>query len=149
MKRISNEEAQNYQKYNRTPTSPDPAFYTIEIDEDGWEVMNYYSKNHRVSTEGIEGSEWVYILSNPYMPGILKIGYTYNEPEERAAQLFKTGVPDEFIIAHRCKCFNGMRVEKAVHNHLKRKRIRMDREFFKIDLEEAIQVVENMKVKYG
>ena len=83
------------------------------------------------------------------MPGVLKIGYTYNEPETRAAQLFKTGVPDEFTIAYRCKCFNGMRVERAVHEKLRKKRIRMDREFFKVELEEAIQVIEEMKLKFG
>lgn len=149
MKRISVEEAQNYQRYHRTPTSPEPAFYTVEIDKDGWEVMTYYTKNNKIDTDGIEGSEWVYVLANDYMPGIFKIGFTYNDPETRATQLFKTGVPDEFQIVYRCKCFNGMRVERAVHESLRKKRIRMDREFFKVELEEAIQIIEDMKLKFG
>jgi hypothetical protein len=149
MKKISLDEAKNYQAYYRTPTSPDPAFYTVEVDQDGWETMTYYSKHNKINTDGIEGSEWVYVLSNDYMPGIFKIGFTYNAPEERAAQLFKTGTPDEFKIAYRCKCFNGMRIERAVHSKLKKQRIRMDREFFRVNLDDAIRTIEEMKTQFG
>ena len=150
MKRISIEEAENYQPYKRTPLSGDPDFYTIEVDQDGWEITRYFTHHNRVNPDlGVEGSEYVYVLENEYMPGLLKIGYTYNSPESRAVQLFKTGVPDMFRVVYRCKCFNGMRVERAVHNHLKKYRVRSDREFFKIKLEEAIQAIEQMKEQYG
>ena len=149
MQQITLEEAENYQVFQRTPTSGEPPYYTIESSSEGWETITYYTRNHRISSDLGEGSEWVYVLSNKYMPGIFKIGYTYNSPEERAHQLFKTGVPDEFIIVHRCKCFNGMRIEKAVHAKLSNKRIRIDREWFSVDLEEAIKVINNMKIKYG
>jgi len=36
---------------------------------------------------------WIYCLSNPSMPGILKVGMTDKTPEERAKTLFTTGVP--------------------------------------------------------
>ena len=150
MKRISLEEAENYQPYKRTPLSGDPDFYAIEVDKDGWENTYYYTKHNRVHSDlENEGSEYVYVLKNEYMPGLLKIGYTYNTPESRAVQLFKTGVPDMFKVVYRCKCFNGMRIERAVHQQLKKYRIREDREFFKVKLEEAIQTIEQMKEQYG
>jgi hypothetical protein len=121
MKRISLEEAKNYQPYKRTPLSGDPDFYAIEVDKDGWENTYYYTKHNRVHSDlDYDGSEYVYVLENEYMPGLLKIGYTYNTPESRAVQLFKTGVPDMFKVVYRCKCFNGMRVERAVHPTVKK-----------------------------
>ena len=39
------------------------------------------------------GDQWVYVLSNPSSPGLLKIGYTKKQPEERAKQISSaTGV---------------------------------------------------------
>ncbi len=148
MKKITVEEAKNLQLYKRTPLSPDPNFYTVSIDDDGWEKVEYYT-NHSKIDGNSEGSEYVYVLKNEFMPGLLKIGYTYNDPSLRANQLFKTGVPGEFEIVHTSRCFNGMRVEKAVHEALKRFRVRKDREFFKVDLEKAIHIINEMKEKYG
>jgi hypothetical protein len=149
MKKITVEEAENLQPYERTPLSPNPPFYTVEQDENsGWDKVSYFTNHSRVDKNS-EGSEYVYVLKNEFMPGLLKIGYTYNTPESRAVQLFKTGVPDMFKVVYRCKCFNGMRIERAVHQQLKKYRIREDREFFKIKLEEAIQAIEQMKEQYG
>ena len=41
---------------------------------------------------------WVYCLSNPSMPGLLKIGMTLQTPEKRAKGLFSTGVAEAFVI---------------------------------------------------
>lgn len=149
MKRISLEEAKNLQPYTRTPLSGDPEFYTIHLDEEGWEVTTYYTKHNKIISNDEVGSQYVYVLGNDYMPGILKIGYTYNDPGVRAQQLFKTGVPDTFKVLYAGKCFNGMRVERAVHEKLKLKRIRGDREFFKIRFEEAKNIIDEMIEKYG
>jgi hypothetical protein len=147
MKRITLEESQNYQVYVRTPLSPPPHYYTIEV-VNGWENVKYYT-NHSKTNNSEEGSEYVYVLKNEYMPGIFKIGYTYNDPSLRANQLFKTGVPTEFEVAYSIKCLNGMRIERASHECLKQYRIRNDREFFKVDLETIIQTLEKMKENYG
>ena len=149
MKKITVEEAENLQPYERTPLSPNPPFYTVEQDENsGWDKVRYFTNHSRVDKNS-EGSEYVYILKNEFMPGLLKIGYTYNDPLQRANQLFKTGVPGEFEVIYTARCFNGMRVERAVHSALEQFRVRKDREFFKIDLPQAIQVIEEMREKYG
>ncbi|WP_220385717.1 GIY-YIG nuclease family protein, partial [Klebsiella pneumoniae] len=42
---------------------------------------------------------WVYVLSNPCMPGIYKVGMTTTSPEVRARELSSaTGVPAPFKI---------------------------------------------------
>ena len=48
--------------------------------------------------EGGGGMNYVYILSNESMPGLLKIGYTSCDPRKRAAELFTTGVPEPFRV---------------------------------------------------
>jgi hypothetical protein len=148
MKKIEVSEAKNLQPYERTPLSPSPPYYTIQVDDDGWEKVNYYT-NHQKVDGNSEGSEYIYILRNESMPGLFKIGYTYNDPTQRASQLFKTGVPTEFEIVHVFKCFNGMRIERAIHEKLKSFRVNKNREFFNVELDVASKVSEQMKEKYG
>ena len=41
---------------------------------------------------------WIYCLSNPAFPSLLKIGQTKNFPNIRSDQLYTTGVPQPFKI---------------------------------------------------
>lgn len=44
-------------------------------------------------------SGYVYVLSNPRMPGLVKIGFTEGQPSERAIELSRpTGVPAPFDV---------------------------------------------------
>ena len=149
MHRISNEEAQKYVPYERHPLSKNPEFYTVEIDSDGWEVVKYFTKRLRQSTEGGKGDQFVYVLENESMPGMLKIGYTKNDVDIRAEQLSKaTGVPTPFNIIYTYSCFNGERIEKEVHKKLKKKRVRGEREFFYVKLDEAKQIIKQIGKEY-
>jgi hypothetical protein len=149
MQKISLEEAKNLQPYVRTPLSKDPDFYTVEIEE-GWERIRYYTSHNRVDPNKGEGSEYVYVLENKYMPGLLKIGYTYNDPQIRASQISKsTGVPGEFVVIHSQKCFNGLRVEKAVHEKLKEYRVTSNKEFFKVGIAFVKEVIKSKIEEYG
>jgi hypothetical protein len=79
------------------------------------------------------------------MPEMVKIGYTKNNPTERANQLSKsTGVPTPFNVVYSYSCFNGERIEKAVHKHLNKKRVNSQREFFYISVDEAIKIIESL-----
>jgi T5orf172 domain len=84
---------------------------------------------------------FLYILRNEAMPGLLKIGYSVKVPTERVAELFTTGVPEPFELVYYCLVENADKVETQVHRDLNTKRHRGGREFFRIDLDEAIQSI--------
>jgi hypothetical protein len=145
MKRISNEEAQNYVPYERTPLSPPPTYFSIFEDSEGWEEIKYYSNRFRQSVSGSNGDQHVYVLESISMPEMVKIGYTKNDPTERANILSKsTGVPTPFNVVYSYSCFNGERIEKAVHKHFRKQRVNNQREFFYVNVDEAIKVIESL-----
>jgi hypothetical protein len=145
MKRISNEEAQNYVPYERTPLSPPPAHYSVFEDSEGWDDVKYYTSRFRQSINGNNGDQHVYILESISMPDMVKIGYTKNNPEDRASQLSKsTGVPTPFNVVYSYSCFNGERIEKAVHKYFRKQRVNNQREFFYITADEAIKIIESL-----
>lgn len=87
---------------------------------------------------------YVYCLSNPAMPGLLKIGYTTKTPEERAFEIYTggtsgsgTGVPAKFVIEFSVKCKNPFSVEQAIHAFLAKKRYNEYREFFNLSQKDA------------
>ena len=77
-------------------------------------------------TEGI-----VYVLTNPGMPGLVKIGKTKNI-EQRLKDLYTTGVPDPFECAYAVKVADMDTVEKAFHAAFDPYRNRKKKEFFRI-----------------
>lgn len=86
------------------------------------------SQNYHGKTSG-EG--FIYVLSNKAYPGLVKIGYTRQDPEQRAAQLFSSGVPYPFEIEATFKCKDAQWTELSTHNSLQRFKAG-DREFFKL-----------------
>ena len=86
-------------------------------------------------------SGFVYILSNPSMPGLLKIGSTEKLPTERAAQLYSTGVPEPFKVEFAVWCSDQKTVETDVHEELVGDRVNNSREFFRIGITDAIRRV--------
>lgn len=80
---------------------------------------------------------YVYILSNPSLDGLLKIGMTLRCPKKRASELYTTGIPTQFIVEYaRCVFDPGM-VEKKMHDCLSTRRVNPNREFFRVSLEIA------------
>lgn len=93
---------------------------------------------------------FVYILTNPSMPGMVKVGYTMGNPEERAREISgATGVPRPFVVYSSLKIFGPDSVvyafEQAVHNELADYRINNNREFFEIDPAFAFDVVARLR----
>ncbi len=41
---------------------------------------------------------WLYVIANPAMPRVCKVGFTTREPEERAAELHDTGSPQPYHV---------------------------------------------------
>ncbi|MBB3187793.1 GIY-YIG nuclease family protein [Microbacter margulisiae] len=85
----------------------------------------------------------VYVLTNPAMPGLVKIGMTNRESvDARLKELFNTSVPVPFECEYACKVENSEKVEKALHLAFHPYRIHAQREFFKINPEQAIAILQ-------
>jgi hypothetical protein len=90
----------------------------------------------------------VYVLSNPAMPGLVKIGKTNSqELKERMKQLYTTGVPFPFDCEYACKVDDCSKVEKAFHNAFGNVRINDKREFFEIEPERVISILELLAIE--
>lgn len=90
----------------------------------------------------------VYVLSNPAMPGLIKIGKTQNEDAAaRMAQLYTTGVPFPFNVEFVCRVKNPDEVERALHMAFAPQRVNPKREFFQIDASQAIAILKLLHVK--
>ncbi|EOC1267535.1 GIY-YIG nuclease family protein [Cronobacter malonaticus] len=82
---------------------------------------------------------WVYVLSNPSMPSMYKIGLTRLTPNHRANQLSKSsGSPTEFVVEAKFISANPERDEKLIHESLSRFRVSQTREFFSCSLEKIL-----------
>ena len=93
------------------------------------------------------GYQIVYVLTNPAMPGLVKIGKTSHlETEARMRQLYGTGVPVPFDCAFACQVKDAHEVERALHFAFGNTRVNPNREFFKIEAERVISVLRLLKV---
>jgi len=89
--------------------------------------------------EGFTLGGWVYVLSNPAMPGIYKIGMTTTTPEIRAREVSQgTGVPLPYVVELAYFSESPRNDEAEIHECLDVRRLASNREFFKCDLEEII-----------
>lgn len=85
---------------------------------------------------------YVYILKNPSMPGLLKIGKTTRSVAQRCNELFVTGVPTPFeVVAEMCAPDCG-ELERYVHKALQEFRVSECREFFAVDTAHAVKELE-------
>ena len=96
-------------------------------------------------------SGYIYILINPTLNGLVKIGKTSKTSEERAKELSSaTGVPTQFIVAYD-KFFEDIDLaENHVNEVIKNMghHVFPNKEFFDIPLKEAINIVKNTKVNF-
>ena len=89
----------------------------------------------------------IYVLTNPAMPGLVKIGKTtQQEVDGRMRQLYGTGVPVPFDCVFACQVKDAHEVEKVMHYAFGNTRINPNREFFKIEAERVIAVLKLLKV---
>lgn len=149
MERITVDEAKELipLKENYGNTEVDYAeYFTLTPSDmgDGWESVTYYTaKKKGIYNKKGEGDQWVYVLENETLPGLLKIGYTKLTPDERAKQISTaTGVPLPYEVAWAFRCYNGELLEGEVHHALKNYRVNNQREFFQIGLDEVIETIE-------
>ena len=94
---------------------------------------------------------FVYILINPSMPGLLKIGKTTRNPADRAKEISAaTGVATPFIVAYKIEVNDCDFCEQYIHKLLESQgsRVNMARELFEADMTDVINALITYKNKF-
>lgn len=84
---------------------------------------------------------YVYVLSNPAMPGLIKVGRSIHGGRARAAQIYQTGTPQPFVLEFEVFVKNSAEVERQVHDGLSAHRVNNGREFFSVSVKDAVEAV--------
>lgn len=96
--------------------------------------------------EHIEGdrSGYLYVLVNPAMPGLIKIGRTSRPPATRVSELSgATGVPVPFVLLYDVRVPDAVAGERYVHQLLEERgaRVAGNREFFDVTPSVAVELL--------
>lgn len=83
----------------------------------------------------------VYVLTNPAMPGLVKIGITQRTIEQRLRELDQTSVPLPFECFYAAEVGDCRRVEGALHEAFDDHRVRASREFFRLSPEKPRAII--------
>lgn len=158
--RITPEQSKQYIPLKNDLTGSPQRYYTLTPSTDperpasqGWEDVTYYTnrkKQHSIH-KGQTNCQWVYILSNPLDPSVHKIGFTKEKPTERLKQINAgTGIYEDLVLEWAFACFNAHDLEKEIHKSLQDRglRVKNNKEFFYISLQEAKQVIQSIGHPY-
>lgn len=85
---------------------------------------------------------YVYILTNSFTNGIVKVGKTRQHPNERTKALSSaSGVPTPFVVVYQAYFYNVDQAERYVHSRLEKFRVSPNREFFHVAIPVAVDAV--------
>jgi hypothetical protein len=156
MKRLTHDEAKLYRPlssseirysmrraiaYTLTPIPNDP----------DWEEITYYGASWVDPTNTPQHPHYIYVLVNPSIPGICKIGFTTTTVYDRVKQINSaTGVITPWYPVFTYKCPDGRMLEQDIHAYLEEIGVRVNpnREGFVIDTDTARNIIENIGKKY-
>jgi len=97
-----------------------------------------------------KNSGYIYIAVCPAMPNLLKIGKTKKHPIERMMELSApSGIPTPFQLAYYQPCNDMDFIEKKIHDFLKNKRAKDNREFFAVSLFKAATTLDGIIGTYS
>ena len=88
---------------------------------------------------------WLYVITSPSLPGLTKIGCTRRlNPSIRIKELSSSSLPEPFH-AH-CFVFSDdcFELENNVHKYFDKERVNPDREFFRIEPKDVIDVLKEI-----
>jgi hypothetical protein len=95
---------------------------------------------------------YIYLLVNPSMEGLVKIGKTVRDPRDRAKELgATTGVPTPFIPIFQAYVSDCSEAERYVHSCLDQRNCRVsgNREFFRVLPTDAIELMLKARTRFA
>lgn len=87
---------------------------------------------------------FVYILTNPSMPKLIKVGRTFRDSKARAKELHSTGVPTPFEVIFEIFSEEHEALEDKLHELIDDFRVAGNREFFRYPVERAIRDLQEL-----
>jgi hypothetical protein len=134
--------AQNPREYS-VPTGSENSIRPVETTVVNRVTMSLFPQQwFNRKAKAREG--YLYVISNPSMPGLVKVGMTSKSPAERMKSLYSTSVPTPFEAEYFALCKDRLKSEAVAHQALKSWRLNSRREFFRMAPEDAIA-----KIHYG
>ena len=92
-------------------------------------------------------AEIVYLLTNPVMPDLVKIGRTTNLEERLRSLSTHSGVPVPFEVFYACEVSDSVKVERQIHEGFGDHRINPKREFFRINPERILAILKLVELR--
>jgi hypothetical protein len=87
-------------------------------------------------------TEIVYLLTNPTMPDLVKIGRTTDLESRLRSLSTHSGVPVPFECIYACEVADSTKVERTLHSIFRSERVNLRREFFRLNPERAVEILE-------
>ncbi|MDH4567750.1 GIY-YIG nuclease family protein [Pseudomonas sp. BN414] len=85
---------------------------------------------------------WVYVITNPAMPGLIKIGYSLKDPVLRAKELNHTGTPHPYVVLYDVLVREPRDLERTLHQRLAQNQ--EGKEWFRLTVLEAIRHIRDV-----
>lgn len=83
---------------------------------------------------------WVYVMSNPSIPGQVKIGYSMKDPRLRAGNDFDpAGLPDDYVVEYMALVEEPRHIEQLVHARMDQNRNK--KEWFFLTAADAVAAI--------
>ncbi len=89
---------------------------------------------------------FIYVLKNPSLKGMVKIVASTKYSNEICRELSSTAsIPTPFNVVYHLPSINPFKVESIVHTILDEYRVNKNREFFKVDIDKTINLIEDIE----
>jgi hypothetical protein len=134
-----------HERLNKHRPNQGREFFRIQLQDAIREVQKHAMECHELERKRaaeLMQPGLIYVLLNPCYKGWVKIGRTTRTAEERAREISSSaGVPAPFVVAFDREFSDCEKAERTIHELLAKHRTNRDREFFRIEVKDAIRAV--------
>ena len=114
-----------------------------------WEDIIYLAEAVYDASGAVRKPEYVYVLVNGSMPGMVKIGMTTTSVTQRVHEINRaTGVPTPWIPVFDYKCMRADLLEAELHDYFDSYRVADNREMFNVDSITVQNAIDDLGGKY-